>query len=142
MSLKSPKEARGNPVPIVVEVFATGDLLCPVSAYLRYVDLVGITRLNSAAFRVPVCGVAYRHRRFNEDLRKLLSPHIKYGRISSHSFRAGLSSLMAKKGFPESEIKAVGRWSSEAFIRYIKSGRLVRSRFNERLAAAVREERK
>ena len=140
VSLKSPKEARGNPVPIVVEVFQTKDVLCPVKAYRSYEDLVGVMRLNSAAFRIPGCGEAYRHGRFNLDLKRLLSPYIHYGKITGHSFRAGLASLMAKKGFPEAEIKAVGRWNSEAFIKYIKSGRLVRCRFNERLAVAVREE--
>ena len=48
--------------------------------------------------------------------------------------------LMAKQGFQEEEIKGIGRWSSDAFLKYVKSGRLVRSRFSEKLAAAVRNE--
>ena len=140
VSLKSPKEAHGNGVPIVVEVFGTGDSLCPIKAFKEYTDLVGIVKLNSAAFRLPVSGEAYRHQRFNNDLRSLLAPYIKYGKISGHSFRAGLASLMAKKGFSQDEIKGVGRWNSAAFLKYVKSGRLVRCRFSERLAMAVREE--
>ena len=142
VSLKSPKEARGNSVPVVVEVFQTGDSLCPVKAYKDYSEAVGVKKLNSAAFRVPICGEAYRHQRFNADLKMLLGPHIKYGRILGHSFRAGLASLMAKKGFSQDEIKGIGRWTSEAFMKYIKSGRLLRFRFSEKLVKAVREEMK
>ena len=103
-------------------------------------EKVGIVRLNSAAFRLPVSGQAYRHSRFNDDLKKLLGPYIKYGKVMGHSFRAGLASLMASKGFKEEEIRGIGRWSSEAWLKYVKSGRVVRCRFSDKLALAVREE--
>ena len=140
VDLKSPKEARNNPVPITVEIFGTGDGLCPVRAYKAYVEKVGIVRLNSAAFRLPVSGQAYRHYRFNEDLKKLLGPYIRYGKVQGHSFRAGLATLMAAKGFNEEEIRGIGRWSSEAWLKYVKSGRVVRCRFSDKLAVAVRDE--
>ena len=140
ISLKSPKEARNNKSPVVVEVFSTGDSLCPVTAYKKYTSKVGLYRLNSAAFRLPGNGQAFRHQRFNGDLKKLLSPYIKYGKISGHSFRAGLATLMAAKGFKEEDIRGIGRWTSEAWLRYVKSGRVVRCRFSDKLAMAVREE--
>ena len=78
--------------------------------------------------------------RFNEDLKRLLSPYIKYGKVSGHSFRAGLATLMAAKGFREEDIRGIGRWTSEAWLKYVKSGRVVRCRFSDKLAMAVREE--
>ena len=69
---------------------------------------------DSAAFRSPL-GWAYRKHAFNEDIKSLLGKYITYGKISSHSFRAGLASLMAQAGYKDETIMAVGRWSSDAF---------------------------
>ena len=108
--LKSPKEAKSNPVPIKVEVFEMPSRFCPVTAYLNYVDQVGVKREDNAAFRLPFSGAAYRHQRFNLDLKRLLKPHVRYGSVSGHSFRAGLSTLMAKSGFKDADIQAIGRY--------------------------------
>ena len=43
--------------------------------------------------------------------------------LTGHSFRAGLATLMEVAGFSEDEVKAWGRWSSEAFRRYCKEKR-------------------
>ena len=40
--------------------------------------------------------------------------------FSSHSFRAGAASSMAAMGFGDEDIQSVGRWSSRAFLEYIK----------------------
>ena len=69
VNLKSPKEATKNIKSIRVEVFSNGTPLCPIKAYKNYMEGVGVKRGNSAAFRLPVAGLAYRHQRFNLDLR-------------------------------------------------------------------------
>ena len=99
---------------------------------------VGVKRGNSAAFRLPVVGLAYRHQRFNSDLKRLLSKHVHYGSFTGHSFRAGLSSLLGKAGFSDAEVMAMGRWSGESFLKYIKCGRLTRSRNSERVGNFVK----
>jgi hypothetical protein len=42
------------------------------------------------------------------------------GTITSHSFRAGIASMMGVMGYSDSEIMGVGRWSSNSFEKYIK----------------------
>ena len=131
INLKSPKEATKNIKSIRVEVFSNGTPLCPIKAYKNYMAGVGVKRGNSAAFRLPVVGLAYRHQRFNLDLKRLLAKHVHYGSFTGHSFRSGLSSLLGKAGFSDAEVMAMGRWSGESFLHYVKSGRLARSRNSE-----------
>ena len=42
------------------------------------------------------------------------------GDISTHSFRIGGASLAASNGLPDSVIKTLGRWSSDAFLQYLR----------------------
>ena len=137
VTLKCPKEAKNNKVPIVVEIFGNQTKYCPTMAWDNYVKLVGIKREDSAAFRVPNSGNAYRHQRFNLDLTRMLSPLIQYGSITGHSFRSGMATFMGQSGFEDSEIQAAGRWSSDAFLRYIKLGRLTRARWASRFAQCL-----
>lgn len=142
--LKSPKESRVACRMIVVEVFENKTKLCPVVAYLEYRAMVGRSNESQPAFRSE-SGFAYRHQQFNKDLKELLGRYITYGKISAHSFRSGLASLMAQAGCSVETIKAVsvprgirakdtlntsppqvGRWSSDAFLCYIKLQRTVR----------------
>ena len=62
---------------------------------------------------------------FNQILKTLLQEVLAYeeGTISSHSFRAGVASAMARAGYNDADIQRVGRWKSDAFLRYIKLGR-------------------
>ena len=60
--------------------------------------------------------------------------------MTGHSFRSGLSSLLSSKGFKEEEVKMLGRWSSDAFLKYVKKGRLIRCRYSDRIREAVRVE--
>ena len=46
--------------------------------------------------------------------------------LSSHSFRAGIVSLMGAMGLPEALIKSIGRWGGDSWLRYAKSGRSIR----------------
>ena len=51
-----------------------------------------------------------------------LRPHLDYkkGMFTSHSFRAGMATLMGTLGFSDEEIMAMGWWSSEAYLNYLK----------------------
>jgi hypothetical protein len=42
-------------------------------------------------------------------------------RYKGHSFRIGAASLSAEKGLSDSQIRAMGRWNSNAFRKYIRS---------------------
>ena len=58
----------------------------------------------------------------NHHLKGLLtSAGINAQRYSSHSFRAGAATTAAEMGVPDWLIKALGRWSSEAYQIYIST---------------------
>lgn len=95
--LKSDKSSRAATRNVVIETFANNTEFCPVQAFKDYIKCTGKGRLDSAAFRSPE-GWAYRHQRFNEDLKSLLEPYLHYSGISGHSFRIGFASLLAQAG--------------------------------------------
>ena len=134
--LKSSKESRDMFRGVVVEVFEHyGAELCPVAAWERYRDFVGRSNPDAPAFRVRT-GNGYRHSRFNNELKAILAPTLRgYGRITAHSFRAGLATLLATAGFDDEVIKAIGRWSSSAFMTYIKLHRVTRVAVAQKLAS-------
>ena len=137
VNLKCPKETSTNKVPIRVEVFSNRTRYCPIAAYTNYIKLVGVRDETSAAFRVPRSGNAFRHARMNETLKKLLKPYIEYGSVTGHSFRAGMATMMGLSGFTDEEIQARGRWSSSAFLRYIKLGRVTKARWADKLSNCI-----
>ena len=73
----------------------------------------------------------------HKSLKKCLSGHIRYedGYITSHSFRAGIASLMGTLGYSDTQIKAIGRWSSAAFENYIKLPRTKRAEMARKIGS-------
>ena len=67
-------------------------------AYTKYLSQCKARKEDSAAFRSPL-GWAYRRQAFNDDIKSLLGKYITYGKISGHSFRSGMASLMAQVEF-------------------------------------------
>ena len=119
LRIKAPKEDKSG-ASIIVDVFATGSDICPVSAYRRWRNKAK-TDKDKPLFRFDN-GKCLTGRRFNEILKEMLSgvlPESK-GLISSHSFRAGAASMMGVLGYSDEEVKAVGRWSSRSFLDYMK----------------------
>lgn len=136
--LKHPKEERLS-AGVIIDVFATNDFMCPVKAYMdwRRDKCVTLTS-HRPLFRVTG-GRNYTGAMFNVDLRKLMGEETDYSKspITSHSFRAGIATFMAKVGYSDEEIMAIGRWHSRAFLTYIKAPREVRARMAEELARKV-----
>ena len=57
---------------------------------------------------------------------KALSHALRYCNLNvegykSHSFRIGVASWAAAKGMSDAQIRAFGRWKSNAFWRYIRN---------------------
>ena len=75
---------------------------------------------------------------FNKRVKSFLGKVINYDekRYLSHSFRAGVASMMASAGFRDDEIMRQGRWNSRAFMLYCKTGRA--NRLGEQRALARR----
>lgn len=131
--LKSEKKDRIG-ADTIVDVYHSGGPLCPVGAYTKWCKLRKNWGNHLPAFMddegKPLTGA-----KFNKYLRLFLGKYLDYkkGSISSHSFRAGLTSLVAKLGFTEEEIQALGRWSSQAYTAYIKLPRTRRLEMAKRI---------
>jgi hypothetical protein len=131
-NIKCPKEARTGQ-SVVVDVFETKGATCPVKAFKRWknrIERKPDEPLFTDKENRPLTG-----RRLNKIVKGLLEVHIDYrkGKVSSHSFRAGMASLLAEKGFEEDEIKVTGRWNSRAFECYTKLPRTRREEIARKL---------
>ena len=138
--LKSPKEEVIS-TGVNVELFATGTFSCPVSAWKKWrqVDKYRLSP-TKPVFRTPE-GKCFTGAQFNEDLKLLLGKYVNYdkNKFLSHSFRAGMASMMALAGYGDEEIMRQGRWNSQAFKLYCKTGRGVRLREQRELARSLRK---
>lgn len=127
ISIKSPKEDRiGREV--IIDIYSSHGLLCPVKAFEKWLNTNPPADADKPAFR-DENGTPLTGRKLNQILKTCLSEHINYedGYVTSHSFRSGIASLMGTLGYTDSQIKAVGRWSSSAFESYLKLPRTKRA---------------
>lgn len=97
---------------------AQSSSLCPVSALIHYLNLRGPAPgyLFLGEDRAPISSQIFR---------AWLARAVKVAGLSSvgitpHSFRVGAATAAAVIGIPEETIQRMGRWSSRAFMRYIK----------------------
>ena len=116
------------------EVFlgATGNDLCPVEAVRAYVANRGAA---PGAFFCTEGGAPLTKARFVELVRSALTragvPVVGY---SGHSFRIGAATTAAQARIPDSTTQALGRWTSPAFLEYIRTPREHLAQFSGPLA--------
>ena len=104
---------------VAVYVGTTGDELCPVTAILDYVTVRGMTP--GPFFRFHD-GAPLTKARFMTGVRAALAQAgIPCQQYSGHSFRIGAATAAAEAGVEDSTIQALGRWSSSAFLTYIRT---------------------
>lgn len=92
--------------------------LCPVRALQAYIRIRGSHQgyLFEESVGVP-CSIS----QFRADLACVVSrAGFKDSGITPHSFRVGAATFAAALGIPADAIQRMGRWSSNAFLRYIK----------------------
>lgn len=136
-------KTKNNPSGPYQEVFfppIPNDVICPVTALQDYLRLRPRTE-SDVSFFLDLDGSPLVARSFNEVLRSVLArmsiSHVEL--FSSKSFRIGAASDAFALNIPVSDIQALGRWQSEAFMYYIRSGaRAVRAAGVQRLLAAGR----
>ena len=117
-----------------VEVFigSTADDLCPVKATRSYVTRRGV---QSGPFFCLAGGEPLTKARFVALVRtSLAQAGVPIGGYSGHSFRIGAATTAAQAGIPDSVIQALGRWSSPAFLRYIRTPRSHLAQYSSSLA--------
>lgn len=93
---------------------ATRTELCPVSAVLCY--LAERPRARGPMF---LLGWLTRVKFVTLFRRVLNTGGIQANAFTGHSFRIGVATTAAAKGVPDNTIKALGRWTSEAYQVYI-----------------------
>jgi len=98
----------------VIRVAATQSRICPVSALHEYMSIH--PAINGPLF------MFYDGRYFTRnDLVTLLRRSLPFvHNINTHSFRIGGASAAAAAGLPDSTIQILGRWSSDAYRRYLR----------------------
>jgi hypothetical protein len=124
--IKSPKEDKINR-SLIVDVFGTGDNLCPVKAMKAWLAS-GTDRDPEQPLFCLSNGKPLTPRKFISCVRSRLRGYLDGAdtKIAGHSFRIGLASMLAALGYSEADIKAMGRWSSRAWLEYVKHPRTLR----------------
>jgi hypothetical protein len=100
-----------------IKVLPSNNKTCAVRAYAEY----RIWKPKSQMAFVRIDGSPITASFVNKSLRDVLSfLGFDSSEFSSHSFRIGKATDMAKRGFTDIQICMAGRWSSAAFKKYIK----------------------
>ena len=117
---------------VAVFLGRTADALCPVTAVIAYVTRRGDT---SGPFFRFENGTPLTKTQFVTRIRSVLQEvGIPYQNYSGHSFRIGAATAAARAGIQDSTIQALGRWSSDAFLTYIRTPRNQLARFSRDIA--------
>ena len=125
VKLTNPKEDKAR-LGAEVELFSlTGLFFDPVAALNKWLEKSNLQLESDLPVYRWEDGSNVTARDFNNHLQSLLKDDLNYDdmKISSHSFRAGVASTMAKLGYGEEMIQLQGRWQSQAYLRYCRLGR-------------------
>ena len=136
--IKNPKEMAGRGF-LNVEMFETKSFTCPVKAVEKL--RAARNEKQNEPFSIRAKGKILTISKFNKVLQVLLKDILKYeeGTISSHSFRSGVATAMARAGYQDNEIQRVGRWRSDAFLKYLKLGRSSRLEQQRKLMSCLED---
>ena len=137
--IKSPKEDRIGR-EFIIDLYETKGKFCPVKYFLKWIETKPPVSKNKPAFLKPD-GTPLTGAEFNKFIKMLLREHIDYNKtkISTHSFRGGMATLLGQLGYSDEDIQAMGRWSSRAFETYIKLPRSKRVAMAKKLASHCSE---
>ena len=109
---KTDRFARGANIPF----FALQSPLCPISALWHF------ARIRHSSPSLPLFILAdssFLTRDFTATVLRDAFP--SHPHINTHSFRIGGASALAGAGVPDYIIQVIGRWSSDSFLRYIRT---------------------
>ena len=115
------EKTSNNPTPTIIDLVESGGPLCPVSAYKKWKQHSLLSDPSLPAFRTED-GLQFTGANFNSFLRAFNQEKLPNtpGKITSHSFRAGLPSVLGSLGYSDKDIQTTGRWTSRAFLAYTK----------------------
>lgn len=123
---RSKTDQLGNGVDVFVG--RTGSPLCPVEAITQYVAARGSRQ---GCFFLFDDNSPLTKPRFVARVRHVLqSLGLPYDSFAGHSFRIGAATAAAQAGIEDSVIQMLGRWSSAAFLAYIRTPREQLARYS------------
>ena len=128
------KQSKTDQLGKGVDVYVgkTGCPLCPIAAVTAYMSIRGSTEGPFFQFR---SGQPLTKSKFTQEIRAVLEAvGLPYKSFAGHSFRIGAATTAAKAGIEDSVIKMLDRWSSSAFLVYVRTPREQLSKFAGRLA--------
>lgn len=108
--------------------------LCAISSLLAYLTLRGDASGPLFLFRD---GRPLSRALLTSWLRGILSAAGIQGNFSSHSFRIGAATVAARNGIPDHQIQALGRWTSSAYLLYIRTPAESLSRLSKQLSLSA-----
>ena len=111
-----------NPVEIPIPQQSISQI-CPVKHLTEYLQLRGFNP--GPLFAFPTLKPIPRQF-FSKNLSRLISfAGFQGDRYKSHSLRIGGATYYASLGYSDAQIRLLGRWDSNAFIKYIRSARVL-----------------
>ena len=117
-----------------ITIGSTSGIICPVRALKTYLSRTSTT-MQDHYFATQT--VLLSRSQFTKELRALLAQGagINIADYAGHSFRIGAATTAASKGLPHWLIQTLGRWSSDCYLRYIRTPAYVLADVSKRLIA-------
>ena len=99
----------------------SGNVICPVAATLA---ITAIRGTSAGPFFRTKGGRPLQKSHFIAEVRQALAAlSLSFGDYAGHSFRIGAATAAAAAGIQDSTIQTLGRWSSAAFLTYVRTPR-------------------
>ena len=132
---KAKSDPFGKGVNIVLG--STGQSLCPVTAVQNF---IAIRPAREGPLLIHSDGMSLTRDCLVRKVRRALEAvGISCAGYSGHSFRIGAATAAAEAGVPSYLIKTMGRWSSEAYLIYIRTPRTTLAAVSSALARQPKE---
>ena len=109
-----------RPVEVPLQIQSLSQI-CPVRALNHYLSLRGFHP--GPLFSFPTLAPIPRHFLSKHLSSLILFSGFQGDRYKSHSLRIGGASYYASLGYTDTQIRLLGRWESNSFVRYIRSAR-------------------
>ena len=106
----------------LVNICCIKDMSCAVCAMKRYLECISSQHKSNDPLFQFIIGVPLLNRLFKKHLSRLLAlKHYPINKFSGHSLRIGCATTAAAVGLQDWQIKLLGRWTSDAYQRYIRA---------------------
>lgn len=112
---KTDKESKGY----IMQINKTGKSVCPVHSLNIF--LARRPKINGPLL-CHMDGTPLTRTQFSSVLKKCLSVmNLEFAKYNTHSFRIGAATTAAMVGCTTEQIKEAGRWTSDAYKRYVRN---------------------